>query len=218
MLLGKLSVRRDGARASRFRRETESHVFLAQSVTMCGERELRFRGSGRRCGHAPRRGYHHHHKRDDQRIRPSTEPVTIPGQSVWGALKSPCLTGNSVTFGFVTGAADYYAKSMYSGHRTEPVHRAVVGRQGHRAGGVLDLERIINLTITEAASSAHPERRRILGAEHRLGLLSGNERFLGRCLVWPRQEFPVKAGGLGRPFLGSYEYATSLHEIGHALD
>ncbi|WP_374276182.1 M10 family metallopeptidase, partial [Brevundimonas sp.] len=151
----------------------------------------------------------------------STEPVTIPGQSVWGALKSGYVwTGNSVTFGFATGAADYYANPMYSGYN-EPSQFIALSSAGKGIvrAAFSTWSEIIDLTITEAASSAHPDLN--VGGSSvpstAWAYYPGTNDSSGDVWFGLDKSFLSKLVGSAGPSLGSYEYATSLHEIGHAL-
>ena len=89
----------------------------------------------------------------------STEPTTVPTRSIWQALDSGyAWTGSAVTFGFASGAGDYYGSPVYSGY-SEPnqfIGLSAAGktilRAAFSAWGVTT-----SLTITEAASGVHPD-------------------------------------------------------------
>ncbi len=157
----------------------------------------------------------------------STEPATIPGQSEWGALKSGYVwTGSAVTFGFATGAADYYGYPdpgymvPYSGYN-EPsqfIALSAAGKGIVRAA-VSSWSGIVNLTITEAASGVHPDLN-IGGSsipDTAWAYYPGANDSSGDVWFGLDKSFFAKLVGTSGPYLGSYEYATALHEIGHAL-
>lgn len=157
----------------------------------------------------------------------STEPTTVPTRSVWQALDSGyAWTGSAVTFGFASGAADYYGYpdpgylAPYSGYN-EPsqfIGLSAAGKTILRAafsawGGAT------SLTITEAGSGVHPDLN-VGGSaipDTAWAYYPGATDSAGDIWFGLDKSFFSKLVGSAGPYVGSYEYATALHEIGHAL-
>ena len=157
----------------------------------------------------------------------SSEPATVPTRAKWGALDSGyAWTGGAVSFGFASGAADYYGypdpgyTAPYSGYN-EPsqfIGLSAAGKGIVRAafsswGGA------VTLTITEAASGVHPDLN-VGGSaipDTAWAYYPGTNDSSGDVWFGLDQSFFARLVGSSGPYLGSYEYATALHEIGHAL-
>ncbi len=151
----------------------------------------------------------------------STEPTAVPTRAEWQALDSGyAWTGSAVTFGFASGATDYYGSPVYSGY-SEPaqfIGLSAAGKNILRAafsawGGTT------SLTITEAASGVHPDMN-VGGSavpDTAWAYYPGTTDSAGDIWFGLDQAFFSKLVSSAGPYIGSYEYATALHEIGHAL-
>lgn len=195
------------------------YVLLVSEVTLCGERRRKF----------VRPGWCHHVDDDgcDDLLVLSTEPTVVPTRSVWQALDpGHAWTGSAVTFGFASGAADYYGypdpdyPSPYSGYN-EPsqfIGLSAAGKTILRAafsawGGAT------SLTITEAGSGGHPDLN-VGGSaipDTAWAYYPGATDSAGDIWFGLDKSFFSKLAGSAGSYIGSYEYATALHEIGHAL-
>ncbi|MBL9059118.1 MAG: M10 family metallopeptidase C-terminal domain-containing protein, partial [Mangrovicoccus sp.] len=127
---------------------------------------------------------------------------------------------------FASGAADYYGypdpgyQAPYSGYN-EPsqfIGLSAAGKTILRAafsawGGAT------SLTITEAASGTHPDLN-VGGSaipDTAWAYYPGATDSAGDIWFGLDKSFFSKLVSSAGPYIGSYEYATALHEIGHAL-
>jgi len=151
----------------------------------------------------------------------STEPTTIPGQAEWSALKSGYVwTGTGVTYGFAGNAADYYANPMYSGYNEPSQFLALsAAGKGIVRAAFSSWSGLINLKITEVASGVHPDLN-VGGSsipDTAWAYYPGSNDSSGDIWFGLDKSFFSKLVSSAGPSIGSYEYATALHEIGHAL-
>ena len=153
----------------------------------------------------------------------TTLPATLPGPAQWQALISGySWTGGSVTFGFASDASDYYANPMYSGYG-EPSSFLPLSSYGQDLVrmAISNWQGISALTITEAAGGVHPEINiggsTVPSTAWAYYPYSTTADSAGDIWFGVDKSFFSKLVASSGPYLGSYEYATALHEFGHAL-
>ncbi len=152
----------------------------------------------------------------------SIVPATVPGPAQWQALISGySWTGGSVTFGFATSAADYLG-IPYSGYN-EPSSFLTMSAFGQDLirMAISNWQGVSALTIVEAASGAHPAINiggsTVPSTAWAYYPFSTTADSAGDIWFGVDKSFFSKLIGSEVPYLGSYEYATALHEFGHAL-
>ena len=149
-------------------------------------------------------------------------PATLPGPAQWQALISGySWTGGSVTFGFATSAADYLGMP-YSGY-SEPsafLPLSAFGQDLVRMA-ISNWQGVSALTIVEAPSGTHPAINiggsSVPATAWAYYPYSATADSAGDIWFGVDKSFFSKLIGSVGPYLGSYEYATALHEFGHAL-
>ena len=149
-------------------------------------------------------------------------PATVPGPAQWQALISGySWTGSSVTFGFATSAADYYGIT-YSGY-SEPASFLTLSAFGQDLirMAISNWQGVSALTIVEAASGVHPAINiggsSVPSTAWAYYPYSTTADSAGDIWFGVDKSFFSKLVASSGPYLGSYEYATALHEFGHAL-
>lgn len=151
----------------------------------------------------------------------STEPTALPTQSTWkGLLSGNTWSGGSVTYGFASGASDYYGGSLYSSYN-EPAQFLSFSGAGKNIirAAFTTWGSVTTLAISEAGSGAHPQINvggstipDTAWAYYPSSADSGGDVWFGL----DKPYFSKLVSG-SSSYIGSYEYATALHEIGHAL-
>ncbi len=153
----------------------------------------------------------------------STEPAVVPGQTQWQALISGySWGGTTVTFGFASSGADYYGSPSYSGYG-EPAMFLPLSSYGQdivrSAAGLW--QGVTSLDIVEAAAGSHPQINiggsSVPSTAWAYYPYSTTADAAGDIWFGVDKSFFSKLISDSGPYIGSYEYATALHEFGHAL-
>ena len=150
----------------------------------------------------------------------STEASVLPTSSVWQGLDwGYSWSGKSVSYGFAAGAGDY-ASGYYSSYN-EPSKFLSLSAAGQNivrsAFAVWDA--VAAITLYEAASGVHPLIN--VGGSSipstSWAYSPGSYDSSGDVWFGVDKSFMSRLVSGKGPYIGSYEYATALHEIGHAL-